>query len=360
MPYMYDSTGYLSALDRARRPMQARWVPMLDTNTLARREGKQESYWPVGTHDASLMCVILKVSQGPADMIRNRALLTAAVQGGDKFPFFPTPITVDLDIQIPLLNLGEPGGQLESQLLQSSLLASHARDSLPASTSAYSDATYQLKAKVSAYEVEMDKSVLKLIQLACKNEKHQQAIDLAKMLHTSAALGGAVKIANLYAISALAEKFKGLKNKKDGVYGSVRRDRAEQQKREGKYAHLVDNRTIPNSALQIGNGARNGPGLNPLSVPFGAAPSKPKKTIKSVFSDSTVPVKPKTVPVQRQSTIANGSGADSDDEPMHFDDEEDESQQDGQQHSVMPQESMPPSSMPVRARESRISTLGGL
>lgn len=62
MPYMYDSTGYLSALDRARRPMQARWVPMLDTNTLARREGKQESYWPVGTHDASLMCVILKVS----------------------------------------------------------------------------------------------------------------------------------------------------------------------------------------------------------------------------------------------------------------------------------------------------------
>lgn len=63
VPYMYDSTGYLSALDRARRPMQGRWVPMLDTNTLARREGKQESYWPVGVHDASLMCVILKVSR---------------------------------------------------------------------------------------------------------------------------------------------------------------------------------------------------------------------------------------------------------------------------------------------------------
>jgi chromosome transmission fidelity protein 4 len=62
VPYMYDSTGMLSALDRARRPMQARWVPMLDTNTLARREGKQESYWPVGVHDAFLMCVILKVS----------------------------------------------------------------------------------------------------------------------------------------------------------------------------------------------------------------------------------------------------------------------------------------------------------
>lgn len=201
--------------------------------------------------------------------------------------------------------------------------------------------------------MEMDKSVLKLVQLACKNEKHQQAVDLAKMLHTSAALGGAVKIANLYAISALAERFEQLKDVKDGIYGSSRRDRAEQQKREGKYAHLVDNRTIPDSGLQIGAGTRgdrHGAGLNPLSLPFGAT-SKPKKTAKSVFSDSTVPVKPKSVPVQRQSTIANASGADSDDEPMHFDDEDDEAAQLGREESVMLQESVPASSMPVRARE---------
>lgn len=233
-------------------------------------------------------------------------------------------------------------------------MVSHAKDSLPASTSAYSDATYELKAKVSAYEVEMDKSILKLIQLACKNEKHQQAVDLAKMLHTSAALGGAVKIANLYAISALAERFERLKDEKDGVCGSARRDRAEQQKREGKYAHLIDNRTIPNSALQIGNDPRQGAGLNPLSMPFGAVPTKPKKTAKTVFSDSTVPVKPKTMPVQRQSTIAHGAGADSDDEPMHYEDEDDEAAQGGRQDSMMPPESMPASSMPVRARKPAI------
>lgn len=61
LPCIYDSTGLLSVLDRARRPMQARWVPLLDTNTLARREGKQESYWPIGVNDASFMCIILKV-----------------------------------------------------------------------------------------------------------------------------------------------------------------------------------------------------------------------------------------------------------------------------------------------------------
>lgn len=253
---------------------------------------------------------------------------------------------------MPLLNTAETVGQLEAQLLQSSLLALHARDSLPSSTSLYSDATYQVKAKMSAYEVEMDKSVLKLIQLACKNEKHQQAVDLAKMLHTSAGLSGAIKIANLYAISALVERFETLKDVKDGIYGSSKRDRLEQQKREGKYAHLVDNRVIPDSALQMGNGSTSaGQGPNPLSVPFEAA-SRPKKTAKNVFSDAKAAPKPRAAPIQRQSAVIAGNGADSDDEPMHFDDEDDEDQVNSRQESVMPQDSMPPSSMPVRARKS--------
>lgn len=58
---MYDSRGQLSSLDRYRRPGQSRWIPSLDTNLLARREGKQESYWPVGIQDGKFMVVILKV-----------------------------------------------------------------------------------------------------------------------------------------------------------------------------------------------------------------------------------------------------------------------------------------------------------
>lgn len=62
IPAMYDSSGLLSILHRHRRPGQARWVPLLDTATLARKEGKQESYWPVGVTTKHLTCVILKVS----------------------------------------------------------------------------------------------------------------------------------------------------------------------------------------------------------------------------------------------------------------------------------------------------------
>lgn len=58
---MYDSNGLLSILDKFATPMQARWVPLLDTNTLERRQDKDERYWPVGVTNTQLMCIILKV-----------------------------------------------------------------------------------------------------------------------------------------------------------------------------------------------------------------------------------------------------------------------------------------------------------
>jgi chromosome transmission fidelity protein 4 len=59
---MYDSNGLISVLDRSRRPRQARWLPALDTRSLARREGKQEDYWPVGLNSTVAHVIILKVS----------------------------------------------------------------------------------------------------------------------------------------------------------------------------------------------------------------------------------------------------------------------------------------------------------
>lgn len=61
IPAVYTSDGILSLLDRSRRPRQARWVPVLDTTTLARRAGKHESYWPIGVGSKYAHVIILKV-----------------------------------------------------------------------------------------------------------------------------------------------------------------------------------------------------------------------------------------------------------------------------------------------------------
>ncbi len=102
---MYDSAGILSVLDRFRRPTQGRWVPALDTNTMERRKGKEESYWPIGLSSTTFMCLILKVIAAPFAVDST----VDTLQGREEHPGFPRPIVQELEVSMPVLNSQEEG-----------------------------------------------------------------------------------------------------------------------------------------------------------------------------------------------------------------------------------------------------------
>ena len=222
IPAMYDSNGVVSLLDRSRRPRQARWVPALDSRQLGRREGKHESYWPVGVSDQHLHAIILK--------------------GNDRAPGFPTPLFQELELQFPLLQLDLEQAQLEEKYLRETLFSSYRRDGAPADD-------YALKTQLGRAELETDKHLIKLIQTFCKAERLEAALDAALLLSQAASLVAAGKLAAYYKMPGLEERVLAVKEHKEAEQEGV--------KREGKWSHLVDERTI---TAEVGGGTSRGAG----------------------------------------------------------------------------------------------------
>lgn len=90
---------------------------------------------------------------------------------------------------------------------------------------------------ISQREVNLDKELIQLIQLACKSDKQQRALDAAALLHHVQSFDMAIKVVAFYHLVGLQEKITTLKNERMGT--DRLEEEREQRKRWGKHSTPV-------------------------------------------------------------------------------------------------------------------------
>ena len=187
-PCIYDSTGVLLILQHWRTPSQARWVPVLDTKLLARLASgrKEESYWPVAVAQGKFHCIILK--------------------GGDQYPYFPRPLLSEFDFAIPVSSAlplsPDSASTSESTRLEESFVRDSLHLSLFEDLLAATHATHAQRAELARKEVEVDKVLLQLLNVECREgeERGMKALEIVGLMRdrTGRMLEAAGKVAGRY------------------------------------------------------------------------------------------------------------------------------------------------------------------
>ncbi|KAI7887198.1 WD40 repeat-like protein [Lichtheimia hyalospora FSU 10163] len=186
---MADSTGVVSVLHRQRMMGQSSWVPIFDGQAVAHAHQRTERYWPIGLMRNELMCLVIK--------------------GINKAPYFPRPPVDNMGLRMPTTHYDTEIGQLEEKHLRIHYMTLHEKAEQQA---AGLEDDYDIE--FSATDLEMDKALLSLIQLACKDDKLQRVLDLAYALHSGRSIDAAIKIATHHKLTTLAEKIMQIKEQK--------------------------------------------------------------------------------------------------------------------------------------------------
>ncbi|EXJ61022.1 chromosome transmission fidelity protein 4 [Cladophialophora yegresii CBS 114405] len=207
-PCIYDSSGVLLTLMHWRTMGQAKWVPLLDTRLLDRlKDGKkEETYWPVAVADNKFHCIILK--------------------GGDKSPYFPRPLLTEFDFNIPvcrqLTKKKQPGEddeeeeenaavatRLEESYVRSSVLLGLLDDLVQGMGER---AGHSQKAELMRREVEVDKILLQLLAVECREgeERGMKALEIVRLLRDPSGkmLEAAAKVAGRWGRTVLEDKIR--------------------------------------------------------------------------------------------------------------------------------------------------------
>lgn len=216
-PCIYDKSGVLLTLLHWRTPNQAKWTPLLDTRRLERlRDGKKEErYWPVAVAGDKFHCVILK--------------------GGETSPYFPRPLLTEFDFEVPVGRIiddesnvedengesnesnAKAGARLEESFVRHTLLLELLRDAVDAQGEGTS---YTLKTELARREIEVDKVLLQLLAVECREgeERGMKALEVVKLMRDRSGrmLEAAGKVAQRWGFGVLEEKVREVAERRVG------------------------------------------------------------------------------------------------------------------------------------------------
>ncbi|KAJ3080980.1 hypothetical protein HDU99_006891 [Rhizoclosmatium hyalinum] len=264
----YDSSGVMRLLSPY-DDFGCSWRPVFDGRIA--REGKQLWYWPIGVTETQLMCVICK--------------------SGDKQPFPPKSIISDIDLKVPVLN-GEGLSSVEEEsLLRQRLMATH---QLARAHATGEPISKEREMKVKLFG-DIDRSVIKQILAACKQEKTQKVLELTHQLTSVKAIDGAMKCAVSYKLSGVANKINQIKE----AFIKKEEEAAMKMRQVRAIAHPA----VPPVAIKT----------EAVVVAPAAEPAKKHVLVDTPRPAASIPNEPEAEPVQAESSMDTFSNAFEDD-----------------------------------------------
>jgi chromosome transmission fidelity protein 4 len=179
-------------------------VPLLDSTLLDRlaKGRREETYWPVAVAQNKFHCIILK--------------------GGEKHPYFPRPLLTEFEFKIPV-SIAPPkaddedgestvrsdASRFEEAFVRENLFLSLFQDLISTT-----NATRNQRAELARKEVEIDKILLQMLALECREgeDRGMKALELVGMMRDRSGkmLEAAVKVAQRYERSVLEDKIREL------------------------------------------------------------------------------------------------------------------------------------------------------
>lgn len=205
-PALFDSMGMLYTLDRAWRPGQGRWIPALDSQValLPSRSAADDvsteapkprvRCWPIGVTATHLLALLLPASQLYPQ------------------PSGPRPLVQELELSVSMAQRDGTATALEEQALRRALLASAVRDARAATGMPLTPKRLSIEAsEPNMLDMEADKALLQIVQLACKADRYARALDASRALHSEATLDAALKIAHFFHLPNLADRMEQIR-----------------------------------------------------------------------------------------------------------------------------------------------------